>query len=59
MSFSDEERVAKVENLVASIEELILNETGQHVLRSGYDGSFTPQGGKIARLIDEALQGRP
>jgi len=48
-------RVSKVSELVAAIDDIIHNETGANVLRSGWDGSFTPDGGTVARMIDDAL----
>ena len=48
-------RVEKVGELVAAIEDIITDQTGQNVLRSGWDGSFTEDGGTVARMIDAAL----
>lgn len=55
---SDEARVAQVSEIVAAIEDIILDKAGVNVLRSGWDGSFTTAGGKVAQLIDAALTGR-
>lgn len=48
-------RVGQVSDIVAAIEDIILDKAGTNVLRSGRDGSFTSAGGRVARLIDAAL----
>jgi len=48
-------RTSKVQDIVAAIEDIIEDKTGQHVLRSGWDGSFTLNGGTVARMLDDAL----
>lgn len=55
MSEHEEARVRKVEDIVAAIEDIIQDQTGKNVLRSGWDGSFTANGGTVARMIDDAL----
>ena len=52
---SDEAVEARVSELVAAIEGIILDDAGVNVLRSGWDGSFTSAGGRVARLIEDAL----
>lgn len=49
------ELVAQVSEIVAAIEDIILDDAGVNVLRSGWDGSFTPAGGQVAQLIEAAL----
>lgn len=45
------EATLAVEQLIAQIEDLVHVKTGQHVFRSGRDGSFTPAAGDLAALL--------
>ena len=45
----------KVHELVAAIEDIIQDQIGGHMLRSGWDGSMTPNGGTVAHMLDDAL----
>lgn len=42
------------EVLVCEIEDIVYKETGKHVFRSGYDGSFTGATGKLIEVFDKA-----
>jgi hypothetical protein len=42
------------EQLIASIEDIVHRETGQHVFRNGWDGSFQPAAGELVELLKAA-----
>jgi len=48
-----------LEGLIAAIEEIVFRETEQHVFRSGWDGSFAPPAGELARAVIAALKETP
>lgn len=44
-----------MENVLAAIEDVVHVETGQHVFRSGWDGSFTPAAGALVEKLTAAM----
>ena len=51
-----QDRESVVYAIIEAIEDIIQDQTGQYVLRSGWDGTLTNDGGTVARMIDEALR---